>query len=74
LYPCEDFSLRLGNVREHGLDVRSTVASPRGRAVLASISREECWCTHECTMMTNILFDLRRWPALLAEYLRLPGS
>jgi MoaA/NifB/PqqE/SkfB family radical SAM enzyme len=73
LYPCEDFSLRLGNVREHGFDVRATVASRRGRAVLAAIARGDCWCTHECTMMTNILFDLRHWPALLAEYLRQPA-
>ena len=72
LYPCEDFSLRMGNVRDHDLDVRATVASPRGRAVLAAIAREECWCTHECYMMTNILFSLDQYPALLAEYLRLP--
>lgn len=72
LFPCEDFSLAMGNVREHGLDVRATARSPRGRAVLASIARGECWCTHECFMMTNILFDLRHWPALLAEYLHLP--
>ena len=74
LYPCEEFSLRMGNVRDHDLDVRATAASPRGREVLASIARGDCWCTHECYMMTNILFDLRRWPALLAEYLRLPRS
>jgi len=72
LYPCEDFSLRLGNVREHGLDIRATAASPQGRAVLSAIARGECWCTHECYLMTNILFDLRHWPALVAEYLRLP--
>ncbi|HWR97467.1 MAG TPA: radical SAM protein [Candidatus Methanoperedens sp.] len=74
LFPCEDFSLRLGNVREHGLDVRATAASPRGRAVLALIARGECWCTHECTMMTNILFTPRHWPALAREYFRQPGS
>lgn len=72
LFPCEDFSLRLGTVRDHDLDVRATTASPEARAVLASISRGECWCTHECYMMTNILFGLRNYPALLAEYLRLP--
>jgi radical SAM protein with 4Fe4S-binding SPASM domain len=72
LYPCEEFSLRLGNVREHDFDVRATASSPRARAVLASIAHGECWCTHECYMMTNILFSLRHYPALLAEYLRLP--
>ena len=72
LFPCEDFSLRLGNVRDHGFDVRATARSPQARAVLASIARGDCWCTHECYMMTNILFDLRHYPALLAEYLRQP--
>jgi MoaA/NifB/PqqE/SkfB family radical SAM enzyme len=74
LYPCEEFSLRLGNVRDHDFDVRAAVSSPQGRAVLARIARGGCWCTHECFMMTNILFDLRHYPALLAEYLRLPGA
>jgi MoaA/NifB/PqqE/SkfB family radical SAM enzyme len=72
LFPCEDFSLGLGNVRDHDFDVRATARSAHARAVLAGIARGECWCTHECYMMTNILFDLRRYPALLAEYLRMP--
>jgi MoaA/NifB/PqqE/SkfB family radical SAM enzyme len=74
LFPCEEFSLHLGNVRDHDFDVRATVRSPQARAVLAAVGRGACWCTHECYMMTNILFDLRHYPALLAEYLRLPGS
>jgi radical SAM protein with 4Fe4S-binding SPASM domain len=74
LYPCEEFSLRLGNVRDHDFNVQATARSPQARAVLASIARGDCWCTHECYMMTNILFDLRRYPALLREYLRLPRA
>ncbi len=74
LYPCEEFSLRLGNVRDHGFDVRATMRTTKAREVLAAITRGECWCTHECYMMTNILFDLRHYPALLAEYLRLPSG
>jgi MoaA/NifB/PqqE/SkfB family radical SAM enzyme len=74
LFPCEEFSLLLGNVRDHDFDVRATARSARGREVLASIARGDCWCTHECFMMTNILFDLRHYPALLAEYLRLPRA
>lgn len=74
LYPCEEFALRLGNVRDHGYDARATASCATARAVLASVSRGDCWCTHECYMMTNILFSLRNYPALLAEYLRLPRS
>ena len=73
LYPCEDFSMDLGNVRDFDFDVRATLRSAEARAVLTAITRGECWCTHECYMMTNILFNLRHYPALLAEYLRLPG-
>jgi radical SAM protein with 4Fe4S-binding SPASM domain len=71
LYPCENFSLKLGNVREHGCDLGATARTAQGRAVLASIRRGECWCTHECYMMTNILFSPRCYPALVAEYCRL---
>ena len=72
LYPCEDFALHMGNVRDNDFDVRATVRSPQARSVLAAIARGDCWCTHECYMMTNILFNLQHYPALLAEYLRLP--
>jgi radical SAM protein with 4Fe4S-binding SPASM domain len=72
LFPCEEFSLRLGNVRDHDFDVRATTRSAQARAALAAIARGGCWCTHECYMMTNILFDLRHYPALLREYLRQP--
>lgn len=71
LYPCENFRLRLGNVRDHGHDLRATASSPEARAVLAGIRRGACWCTHECYAMTNILFSPRCHPALIAEYLRL---
>jgi len=74
LSPCEEFALRLGNVRDFDFDLRATTRSPQARAVLAGVERGDCWCTHECYMMTNILFDLRHYPALLAEYLRLPRT
>lgn len=74
LFPCEDFSLPLGNVRDHDLDVRATLRSTQSRAVLAAIACGGCWCTHECYMMTNILFDLRHYPALLKEYVRMPRA
>lgn len=72
LFPCENFRLRMGNVRDHGYDLAATARSPAGRAVLEGIRRRSCWCTHECYLMTNILFNPRCYPALLREYLRLP--
>ena len=38
---------------------------------MRSIQDKRCHCTHECYFITNILFDPRRYPALLKEYLQL---
>ena len=72
LYPCESFTdpFRFGNVREHDYDIDKVLTSPRARQILADI-KKGCFCTHECFMMTNILFNPRLYPALLREYLQL---
>jgi radical SAM protein with 4Fe4S-binding SPASM domain len=73
LYPCEDFSdqMKFGNVRESDYDLHSLLESDRGRKILEFISKKGCHCTHECYFMTNILFNPRRYPALIKEYLQL---
>lgn len=73
LYPCEDFSeqMKFGNIRESGYKLQKLLNSDRARKVLASIQGKGCHCTHECYFMTNILFNPRRYPALLKEYLQL---
>lgn len=73
LYPCEEFSMRMGNVLDHGCDLARAAAAPGARAVIDRIRGGGCWCTHECFMMTNILFSPRTWPGLLVEYLRHSG-
>jgi len=72
LYPCESFThrFRFGNVRKHDYDIGKLLTSPRARQILADI-KKGCFCTHECYMMTNILFNARYYPALLREYLQL---
>jgi len=71
VYPCELAVEGLGNVREHGYDMRRLLGSERARRVRASIGTGRCHCTHECYAMTNILFNPRWYPALAREYLRL---
>ncbi|MCF6289501.1 MAG: radical SAM protein [Desulfobacterales bacterium] len=71
LYPCESFSLELGNIRDHGLDINQVLATDKAQKVLTWIRDGGCHCTHECYMMTNILFNPRLYPALLKEYLQL---
>lgn len=72
LYPCETFEERfkLGNLRESGYDSLKILKSAAGRQIVNRIKQEKCFCTHECYMMTNILFNPARYPALFKEYLR----
>ena len=71
VYPYESFQDKLGNVRDNGYDLPRILESEKGRTVRATIKRNECYCTHECYMMMNILFNPGQYPALLKEYFRL---
>jgi radical SAM protein with 4Fe4S-binding SPASM domain len=73
LYPCESFAetMKLGNIREYGFDLQRVLRSRRAGEVLKAIEGNSCYCTHECFMMTNILFNPRQYPKLLKTYLEL---
>lgn len=68
VYPCEAFEKKLGNVRETAFDVVEFLKAHEEDIRPLS---ESCFCSHECFMMTNILFNPRMYPALLGQYMRL---
>lgn len=71
VYPCETRLESFGNVRAAGYDLNRVLDTAAARATRDSIGRGECYCTHECYFVTNILFNPRCYPALAAEWLRL---
>lgn len=71
VFPCEILRRGLGNVRDHGYDIQKLLRSDRATAILNSIRDSQCYCTHECYFMTNILFNPRLYPALAREYLQI---
>jgi MoaA/NifB/PqqE/SkfB family radical SAM enzyme len=71
VFPCELLKDSLGNVRDHGYDIRKVGNSKRARGVIASIMNDRCYCTHECYFMTNILFNPRLYASLMKEYVLL---
>jgi len=71
LYPCESFSMKMGNVRQAGYNVNKILRDGPAQKVIGSIRSGRCYCTHECYMMTNILFNPRMYPELLKEYMKL---
>ena len=58
----------VGNVKEHALPV--VLKSKAFRAQQDSIRRKECHCTHNCAMLTSILFNPVNLPQLLHQPIR----
>ena len=71
VYPCESFSMKLGNLRDNGYDIERLRKNKKSQSIIRSIKDNGCFCTHECYLMTNILFNPRLYPKLLKEYLQL---
>jgi MoaA/NifB/PqqE/SkfB family radical SAM enzyme len=71
VYPCEILPRSFGNVKDYGYDLREVARSVRADEINRSIVNNECYCTHECYFMTNILFNPALYPALFREYLRI---
>lgn len=71
LYPCESFKNRIGNVRDADYDIKKMMQTEKSREILHAIKDDGCYCTHECYLMMNILFNPKRYPSLLKEYLQL---
>ncbi len=74
LYTCESFNMKLGNVRDDGYDIKRVLKSKQARSMISSIQDKGCFCTHECYLMTNILFSPVMYPKLFKQYLLLNGT
>lgn len=70
VYPCEIRSESFGNVRDFGYDIGALIRSDRARLGQQAIRNGRCYCTHECYLITNILFNPKWYPTLAREYLR----
>ena len=71
IFPCEILSKKMGNIRDADYDIQRILSSKSARDIIRSIARNECYCTHECYFITNILFNPQLYPALLKEYVQL---
>jgi radical SAM protein with 4Fe4S-binding SPASM domain len=71
VFPCEILTESMGNIREHEYDINKILDSDKASVVLKGIKNKQCFCTHECYFMTNILFNPALYPALFKEYIQL---
>jgi MoaA/NifB/PqqE/SkfB family radical SAM enzyme len=71
VFPCELLNDRIGGLRDSDFDFMSLWRSDAARAVRRKIRDTNCFCTYECFMTLNVLFDplksleiARRWAEL----------
>ena len=55
--PCEILSVRYGNVRNYNYDFRKLWEVSTNRTHAQNIIKDKCFCTYECALTTNILFN-----------------
>ena len=69
MYPCELLiDRKLGNVREAGYDFRKIWFGEAAAGARKFIRETKCFCTYECFLTINILFNPRMMPAVLKEW------
>jgi MoaA/NifB/PqqE/SkfB family radical SAM enzyme len=68
---CELRDDKLGNIRDFHYDFRKLWLSERAKAISSDIVDNRCFCTHECFMSTNILFNPKLYPRLVGEVAKL---
>jgi MoaA/NifB/PqqE/SkfB family radical SAM enzyme len=75
VHPCEVRPDReIGNVRDAGYDFSALWHSPRADAMRRDIRQSKCFCTYECFLTFNILFNPLVLPQVFVEWLNLKGA
>lgn len=71
VYPCEILNKKMGSLREHHYDLKALWSSKRADDLRREIKESHCFCTHECFITNNIMFNPLIIPRLLGEYVKL---
>jgi len=74
VYPCENYmlekpDLNFGSLREYNYDFVKLWTSAKAQRINKMIKNSKCFCTHECDLETNILFNIRLFPRIFLMYL-----
>lgn len=67
VYPCELLNRKIGNLRDYNYDFQALWASPDAQAVRHFVPDSRCFCTHECNMSVNLLFNPAAYPRIAGE-------
>jgi len=69
ILPCELLiDRKLGNVRDHNYDFKKIWYGQKADEARTFIRDTKCFCTYECFLTVNILFNPRMMPKVLKEW------
>ena len=71
VYPCELLDRPLGDLREAAYDFQAIWRSAQAGGVRDFIEESRCFCTHECFLSTNILYNPTLVPKMLGHWSRI---
>lgn len=60
LYPCEILNKKIGNIRDANYNFNKLWYSDRAEEIRKFIKDTKCYCTYECAITTNILFNIKQ--------------
>lgn len=67
LYPCELLNQSFGSLEDYDYNIRKMLFSSRGKQIKSFIKNKKCFCTWECALPMNIVFDVKIYPKLIKE-------
>lgn len=59
---------KIGNLRDCNLDFSSLWHSEKANRLRRSIEQKECFCTHECAQMVNIVLNYKNYRSLIKVF------
>jgi MoaA/NifB/PqqE/SkfB family radical SAM enzyme len=67
---CEILDKKIGNLRGFDMDLGKLWASDTRRDLVRWVKESNCYCTHECNLTSNILFNPLNWLRLCTILLK----
>ena len=71
VFPCELLNEKMGNLRDVNYDFKKIWFSEKSEKIRETIKVDRCYCTHECNLVPNIMFNLRFSFKVIKNFLRL---
>ncbi len=68
--PCEILSDTFGNIRDYNYDFKKLWNDEKAKKIRNNIIKTKCFCTHECFVGNNIMFNIKMWPKIIGKLIK----